>query len=435
MKSHFRVHILVVTVVMVFSWSPAHGLLRAVGPIEPLRNFPLWYEDFTGLQLQLCLDMANCFFEPAIPNNPTSELAGFGVEAFYWEADAFINTAPGSRVSLLMALGAGWRTPDGNPAPGTEKTFGMIRVRITGLTPGQAYAVTHPFGTLNLVANQDGVINNTDDIGCLDVIPGPFVCDFSLALFSSIGPNFLTAVAPPPPAGFIGNPFIEQTLTGSPFDQNFFRVEGPDVGGLGIHLIQTDLFAVQGKIFGQGAVEVEIDIKPGSDPNCFNPSEHGSIPVAIFGSATINVNDVDMGSLSLQGLSVKMTGEKSKYLAHFEDIDNDGYGDLVVQFQDSDGWVNSGDGFATLKGNLKDGTAIEGEDDVCIAPGKTPNSPPSGPNLQRCFCQDGSQIEFCAVVDCDSGPAQDLICGPACVSLGGVFATGCFVSEPICSVP
>jgi subtilisin family serine protease len=40
-------------------------------------------------------------------------------------------------------------------------------------------------------------------------------------------------------------------------------------------------------------IVVEIDIKPGSDPNAINPSEEGVTPVAILGSDTFDVMDVD----------------------------------------------------------------------------------------------------------------------------------------------
>ena len=36
-------------------------------------------------------------------------------------------------------------------------------------------------------------------------------------------------------------------------------------------------------------VGVGIDVKPGSCPNCFNPTGHGVIPVAILGSDVFEV--------------------------------------------------------------------------------------------------------------------------------------------------
>ena len=43
---------------------------------------------------------------------------------------------------------------------------------------------------------------------------------------------------------------------------------------------------------------VEIDIKPGSDPNPINPFSRGIIPVAILGSDTFDVADVDVTTLA-----------------------------------------------------------------------------------------------------------------------------------------
>ncbi|MNZ67235.1 hypothetical protein D3C78_854730 [compost metagenome] len=64
-------------------------------------------------------------------------------------------------------------------------------------------------------------------------------------------------------------------------------------------------------------------------------------------------------------------------------------------------------------------------------------SPPpgGGPNLARCFCQDGTQVDVCATLDCFSGPEQDAICGSACSGNGGLSATACFTAEPVCAVP
>ena len=115
-------------------------------------------------------------------------------------------------------------------------------------------------------------------------------------------------------------------------------------------------------------IQVIIDIKPGSYPNCFNQNEHGVIPVAIFGSANLNVKDINPVSLSLQGLVVKIAGKSNKYLAHYKNVNDDDYLDLVVQFEDSDGWMAIGNGYAMLTGELNDETPMEGSDTICIVP-------------------------------------------------------------------
>jgi hypothetical protein len=55
-------------------------------------------------------------------------------------------------------------------------------------------------------------------------------------------------------------------------------------------------------------------------------------------------------------------------ISHYEYVNDDDYLDLVVQFEDSDGWVDSGSGSATLTGEFYNGTPIEGSDTICVVP-------------------------------------------------------------------
>jgi hypothetical protein len=115
-------------------------------------------------------------------------------------------------------------------------------------------------------------------------------------------------------------------------------------------------------------VPVTIDIKPGSDPNCFNNDGNGVIPVAILGSADFDVTLIDPSTIALEGLAIKAVGKASKLLAHIEDVNGDGFDDLVVQIQDEDGAFTNGSGTATVSGNLYDGTLFAGSDSICIVP-------------------------------------------------------------------
>lgn len=45
-----------------------------------------------------------------------------------------------------------------------------------------------------------------------------------------------------------------------------------------------------------------LDIKPGSCPNPLNPKSNGVLPVALLGSETFNIADVDISSLTLEGV-------------------------------------------------------------------------------------------------------------------------------------
>lgn len=76
-------------------------------------------------------------------------------------------------------------------------------------------------------------------------------------------------------------------------------------------------------------VYVSIDIKPGSEPNCFNNNGNGVIPVAILTTDTFDASTVEPYSLSLDGANARVKG-KSGNAGTLEDIDLDGDLDLVI---------------------------------------------------------------------------------------------------------
>lgn len=244
-----------VAVVMVFGLShSAFAVLQTFGPIDPVTTFPQWYSDTNGLALDMCLNPAACVFDPPIPGNAFSQQIGFGAEAFYWSADALIPIPTGNAL-LVLALEAAFASATGDPEPGQQIVFSRVRIRIDAPVAGQ-YTVTHPYGqeVFNVVTPGPAAINFTNDVG------GAVGGDFAGALAGDIGP-FLTAVAPAPPLGFIGNGLIDQTVTGSPTGNNFFRVVGPpgsNLDGLGGNTIQTNLFALQGHVFTGGTAVINV---------------------------------------------------------------------------------------------------------------------------------------------------------------------------------
>ncbi len=114
-----------------------------------------------------------------------------------------------------------------------------------------------------------------------------------------------------------------------------------------------------------GPIPMEIDIKPGSDPNCINPDGHGVIPVAILTTATFDAATVDPSTVILEGAAVRVKG-KSGNAGSLEDVDADGDLDLVVQIVDDS--LLAGKSSAILTGETFDGIAIEGSDFICIVP-------------------------------------------------------------------
>jgi len=114
--------------------------------------------------------------------------------------------------------------------------------------------------------------------------------------------------------------------------------------------------------------EVAIDIKPGSDPNCFNNDGRGVIPVAILSSADFDATAVDPSSVSLDGQSVRVVGKKGTAQAHVEDVNDDQLDDLVLQILDQDGTYTAGTTTAILTGATFDGRRVRGTDSICIVP-------------------------------------------------------------------
>lgn len=159
-------------------------------------------------------------------------------------------------------------------------------------------------------------------------------------------------------------------------DTNTKEFFGQQAVGSGPGFVMRNLFSYALAPETPCLILVDIDIKPGSDPNCFNNDGHGVIPVAILGAADFDVTQVDPSTVQLEGLSVASKGKSGKLMAHIEDVNGDGFDDLVLQIEDVAGTFTSGSGTATLTGNLFDGTPFEGSDDICVVPSAPP--PPIG---------------------------------------------------------
>lgn len=114
-------------------------------------------------------------------------------------------------------------------------------------------------------------------------------------------------------------------------------------------------------------IDVTIDIKPGSYPNSINLSSAGVISAAILSSGTFDATQVNPEACFLAGAAVRIAGKSANYLAHEEDVNEDGLMDIVCQFE-NDLTAITGDSIAVLEGETYDGTPIRGEDDLRIVP-------------------------------------------------------------------
>lgn len=255
-----------VLVVGALAQGVAQAALFAVdpGPYTPANGgFAAWYQDSHGRTLDLCLSKAissRVAGAPGAPSYMCSLLPAPGVfddaqpvvfpsnfpdEAFWFTADgAIVDAARGINLSYGAAIEAAFAAEE--PVEGDQVSFARIRIRVDVPTAG-TYVITHPYGVDVFDIDTPGrrAINMTRDIG----IGAPQTYDG--ALKGDVGP-FLRSVNGPytetnPVTGgaerFVGDPNLNEAVTGSPFNTNFIRIEGP--GGIDL---RTNDFAISGKL-------------------------------------------------------------------------------------------------------------------------------------------------------------------------------------------
>jgi len=123
------------------------------------------------------------------------------------------------------------------------------------------------------------------------------------------------------------------------------------------------------EILPSSSIQVDIDIKPASDPNSINTKSMGKVPVAILGSETFDVTDVDVTTLAFGPAGATPAHDLTDpavYASHLEDVNDDGLTDLVSHYVQKETGLLSSDTVACISGELLDATPIEGCDSVKV---------------------------------------------------------------------
>ncbi|AXM94612.1 Ig-like domain-containing protein [Pseudomonas plecoglossicida] len=254
-------------------------------------RFPMWYQDFNSVKLELCLSRtvssrapgtaaapgymctipAEGGFNPAEPIIFPNNWPG---ESFWFAADGSVGDRTFGIEQYVAALEA--VAGEGEIVDGEQHNFARIRIRAAVPTAGM-YTVRHPYGTKVYVVATPGrrAINDTSDIGIATL-------NYSGALQGALGPFLYSATAPNsltneagmeiaryftetnPETGlqekFVGDPNLADAVRGSPVlddegnPQNYLEISGP------AGTLRTDVFAISGKIYddrSQTPVEVE----------------------------------------------------------------------------------------------------------------------------------------------------------------------------------
>jgi len=119
------------------------------------------------------------------------------------------------------------------------------------------------------------------------------------------------------------------------------------------------------------SIDVDIDIKPGSFPNSLNLKANGLIPVAILGGQYFDVTSIDVTQHRFQCLSpAHDLTDPDVYMDHLQDVNLDGYLDLVAHYKTQDTCIGNSQTVACTYGRTTDGTYFEGCDSVNIVKGR-----------------------------------------------------------------
>lgn len=258
--------------------------VNRVGPVDPINGFPLFYEDASGLRLDLCTNQAACFFAPPDPGLPASFPDNYPDEAFYWAAEAIMSEAAGVNAILVMAREAAFF--NGPVVPGDQVVFSRIRLYIDGAPQmvGNTYTVTHPYGSVTFTSEAGdagpGVkgpgLSTTTDIGItkplefnesLNVFPA-FLIPESFANFD--GTANLSLLTPGTLFADALNAAGTTAVKGSPNGTNYFRIEGPEIhtvypsyqcqdpAGFAIpDCVELNQFAMQGRVASRHGVSID----------------------------------------------------------------------------------------------------------------------------------------------------------------------------------
>ena len=244
------------------------GGLTAVGPVNTEHGFPAWYEDSSKVRTELCLDGDNplCAFPPGDvpdPLKPISFPDNFPGEAFYMLAGSEVQIPGGGDAVLTLALEAAFANE--NPIPGDQVVFSRQRIDVDDAAPNTTLTFTHPYGTVTVDTDERGRGRLVEDVS-------PAVGNFQTPLKGDIGP-FLQWDSGAP-EGYLGNPDVEHTVTGSPLGTNFFEVTTSDGG-----TARNDQFSVMGKISTNTGVQADRAVVGGGHLDVFATSRGDQLEV------------------------------------------------------------------------------------------------------------------------------------------------------------
>lgn len=122
-------------------------------------------------------------------------------------------------------------------------------------------------------------------------------------------------------------------------------------------IVKDYTLKINGASVADPVKKVNIEVKPGSDNVApINPRSRGKIPVAILGSSGFSVTSVDVAR---DALTFGANGDEMslhKCAKSLEDVNDDGYNDLVCHFNNQDAGFTADSLEGVVKGTLNRGS-------------------------------------------------------------------------------
>jgi hypothetical protein len=223
---------------------PAYAQLTGVSPGVNRTGYPAWYEDDTGVRVNICIDNRLCLggdtrpnrnrpADPRVDANPRR--AGLQPnmpdEAFFAIARAETDLNRGGRIRWRGVLEGAYSSAA--PRAGREITFTRTQVTGSNINPaaypeGTELRFVTPYGELTGTVTADETLDRVR----LESPLGARVNGFQPPVdevVTGYGPTFLRwdpADPPAAPAGFLGNPLVLHTVVGGTTGNSFQVLEG-----------------------------------------------------------------------------------------------------------------------------------------------------------------------------------------------------------------
>ena len=130
---------------------------------------------------------------------------------------------------------------------------------------------------------------------------------------------------------------------------------------------QFTLVAQANILFGeQQPTTIAIDIIPGSPENIVRPGAWRLLPVAILGSAELEVTSINPRTIRLNGVDIMLVGKSDKSLCVEKDINDDTYKDLLCDVRSTGFKIGEGEFAIIIKAGTYAGESLRGEDRIKI---------------------------------------------------------------------